>query len=421
MPRLEDLHDQIDRFFKEVEKRPTTPEPLEALVAIEDIIKQIKAGVKWTNENIDHALGWLGSPMFKKNPDTPEDPTTIYDLLDLISIRVEKAINSDQGTTLEEFLKSLGVEYEKVDDIIVDTDPSRAQITPGSGKGLERKELIEDKLKVLLHSVLYKKGVFTTDVCIVDGALKNNMMKEESYLCIEIPIINRTIMLNRKYGEASFVLPGIHDRSDLFESTKDDLIFEYFARRVVFNEKDVKKWVSEMQQYLFDEDFDEAKRINIQQYNLRRRFIYAFKKKFPTPEDWMDMTHREKLKIQGKGLRAISTIFNVKGNPADNSRIMAQLGKKIYGEGHSILECELWGQADWIKEIKILVSTPEDWMDMTHKEKAKLKIQGKGLNAISTIFNVKGNPADNSRIMAQLGKKIYGPHPVFDRYIEEEN
>jgi len=140
--------------------------------------------------------------------------------------------------------------------------------------------------------------------------------------------------------------------------------------------------------------------------------IAKIKEKKPTAAKWASMKQSEKAKFEigEMWLTAIATRFGVKGNAISNRSDHLELGRKIYGE-HPALE-ELTIEM-LIANIKKAKSTADKWTAMDYSEKRKFKIGGIGLKAIASRFGLDGDPRDNHSIHLELGRKIYGAHPVF--------
>ncbi len=149
-------------------------------------------------------------------------------------------------------------------------------------------------------------------------------------------------------------------------------------------------------------------------------FRKAIQEKYPTPESFMSLKFREKLsfKIYGKGLGAIARIFGVEGNPNGCRIVQAELGKKIYGEGHEVIEAvlrnnisvdnEISQEEIFRKAIEEQYPTLESFMSLKVREKLSFRVYGKGIIAIVRIFGVTGDPIGNRIALAELAEKIYG-------------
>lgn len=131
----------------------------------------------------------------------------------------------------------------------------------------------------------------------------------------------------------------------------------------------------------------------------------AIHEKF-TYEEWaiMQIKERRDIKIFGRKLGAIATLFGVKGDPTSNNTVHQQLGQAIFGK-QSVSEEVIREKVRLILRERF---TPEIWTSMSAKEKQKIAIHNRKLNAIARIFGLDGDPVGKHTIHIQLGKAIWG-------------
>jgi hypothetical protein len=324
----------------------------------------------------------------------------IGNLLEFMHERYERYLSKSDQTDL------LTVES---DNIILPPDYERAGITPGKGGGVEDPRFQERIRQLLL--LLEQNGIYSDDIVLIRGKVTDNMMRKESYVIVEIPKLNREILICDQVGEATFVIYGIQGRKHLALKSKDDLQNELGARitKIVYREE--AQWEEEVIQTLFKAvDLNELKKVDVRTLEGLRTEILKQK---PTPEEWADMTQKEKsqFKVSGIGLRAIATKFDIEGNPIYNHKFHLELGRKIYGEEHKCLKYEEKPDLtlDEIKEeILRQKPTPEEWANVKRKGKKSFKISGMGLVAIAKRFGIEDNPIGNYNSHLELGRKIYG-------------
>ena len=292
----------------------------------------------------------------------------------------------------------------------------------GNGKPIEAPKFRE-RLKDLLLT-LAENGIYSDDIILISGEVTDSMMRKQSYTIIEIPKLNREILVCDQIGEATFVIYGILGRASLISAGKEDLQSTYGARVMRVIHHNDAQWQSDiLQNLLKDADIESLKKIDVKTQEGLRSEILKLK---PTPQDWAEMTQKEKqsFKVHDKGLNAIARKFGVEGNPAGYHSIHLELGRKIYGEDHECLKYEEKPDLtpEQIKaEILKLKPTPESWAEMATKEKKSFKIQGKGLIAIARKFGVEGDPISNHLIRLELGRKIYGEeHECLKEFADDE-
>jgi hypothetical protein len=149
-----------------------------------------------------------------------------------------------------------------------------------------------------------------------------------------------------------------------------------------------------------------------------------------TSGQWANMTGREKdqLTIHGRKLMAIAGLFGVEWQ--GNQYSFFELGARIYGEDDpciqpKLAELRLSKNLDgepqrWADAIRATY-TAEQWASMTAKQRLKFRVHGKGLNYVSSVFGVEGDPIGYERVHLMIGAKIYGrEHPALRERLNEE-
>ena len=125
-----------------------------------------------------------------------------------------------------------------------------------------------------------------------------------------------------------------------------------------------------------------------------------------TPEQWATIisTQRARLRINGLSLRKIATIFEIEGDPVGYHSVHLALGRAIFGD------CEVLREQDseTLREAITAQFKSEEWARMKHSQKEKLKINGLGLKAIATMFEIEGDPIGYYSVHLALGRAIFG-------------
>ncbi|HBB03438.1 TPA: hypothetical protein DCZ39_00840 [Patescibacteria group bacterium] len=75
------------------------------------------------------------------------------------------------------------------------------------------------------------------------------MMRKESYLCLQIPKINKTVFINNGYGEATFVYDGVLDIG-AFTALSKKLLAPVF-QKIAFDHKHIDTWKQALTHALF--------------------------------------------------------------------------------------------------------------------------------------------------------------------------
>lgn len=292
------------------------------------------------------------------HPASEKQGRTIDDLLALTQHRLDKVLKE----TPEQSLLII-----ETDDVFLPpgkTEPVFDQNETGNNKG----KPLEERLRQLI-AVLQQNKIFTDDLVAVRGKVTPEMARETSYTIIEIPRINREILVCDQHGEATFVIRGILSRDYLSKHTKKELQTDYRERvvRVVYREKE--QWEQEIVQALLSDAVFEERKIDVADEEKARQAVIG---KVPTAEEWAAMQISEKkiFRIGGKGLKAIARVFGVSGDPSNKKAIFLELGREIYGEHEALASDD--------------AEIPENWLSM---RKIAESIEGVSPNTVRTYLN----------------------------------
>jgi len=269
-------------FFKEVAERPLTEVSLDLLVEIEEQIKGIQAGVVWDIYNVDPALAFLTKKIdvdYLGSQTTVGElvgDITIDNLLDFIESRVHDVLTIAKEEEFLDYLKRIGVKAELIKTVILRTD-GEADVQTGSGEGFERPILKNNKFKLLVD-VLRDNGVYGDDLLVVSGVLADSMMRDHSYICVEIPVLDKMVLVNLGYGEATFVFDKMYPRGEVFSKRKDELASNYDVKRLKFDDSNPDLWKKKMSELLFKDreevTKEERKNVDIKKVSRDRSVEY---------------------------------------------------------------------------------------------------------------------------------------------------
>ena len=160
----------------------------------------------------------------------------------------------------------------------------------------------------------------------------------------------------------------------------------------------------------------------------------ALKQKI-SADQWMASKCDDRLefKFHGAGMGAIARVFGIEGDPINQTITHYELGAAIFGENNPdvqpLLERERRevailnelgkDQEKWRRAVQDVL-TAEQWVSLKYDGKSQLKIHGQGLQAVGTIFGIKGNPIDQREAQLALGLAIYGEHPSIVAIVEQQ-
>jgi hypothetical protein len=308
----------------------------------------------------------------------------------------------------------------KMDMVVTELDgvilpPGDVPIVEGRGKKVEPKEVrFQERLQKLLL-LLSANGIFLDDVIVCTGAITTTMMRRESYYLIEIPRLNKEILLNEQVGEATFVIDGILSRDQITHYTKEELQKRYGDRviRIIFQNNTT--WGEQVIATL-NLRAGMGEKVDV---SFQERLREEVRKLIPTPKEWAEMNVRESnsFKVVGIKITQLARIFGIKVGRAGTLKFHFDLGKRIFGEDNVFKQLEL-NDEELIEAIKILVPTPEKWAKMKVNERAAFKVARMGIVALARRFGVRGNPFMYIKYHFELGEKIYGKNKVFI-YVEK--
>ncbi len=153
------------------------------------------------------------------------------------------------------------------------------------------------------------------------------------------------------------------------------------------------------------------------------------------PEAWIQPNagaRKDVFEVHGKNLETFASIFGVEGNPSSVRVVRLELAAKIYGEDHPVIRPHLEEARRKTQEASQLgidlvawreaitgMTTAEQWVKMSEKDKQGFRLHGKGLKAIATLLGVQGNPIDQRICFLELGTAIFGQeNPVIQPLLE---
>lgn len=339
----ENFEKLADEFINAIEENPTSSTPFDIIAELESRIlrfvwaldedETIEFGKLSSEEmqNINEILNELGL-------------SDVLSILDYIVKRAKFALQDTEkagGATVEEYLERLKIPYSKTSQTILEPK-HQSPIQVGSGNWEDAPSLTSSKLRLLLET-LHDINIYTSDICVVKGTNSSNMMRKGSYLCVEIPKLNRTIFIHNEYAEATFVLPGIFDRHTVFSMTKDELQTKLSAVKIPFSESNPQEWKMRIIESLGMDEESKGLPIDINSYSEKRFYIHELKLLYPDPEVFMSLSFKERqsIKINEKGLSAISTILVGDVSLAQLCRLVYQyalFAEAVYGSGHECIE-----------------------------------------------------------------------------------
>jgi len=358
-------------------------------------------------ENIAHAAG-------------AAMPHTISSILDIARKRWEQALSRPQD--LSALFEELRIVHTQVEGVLL--PPGSQEVPRGDGTGEWEKARTEPRVQRLI-AALQERGIYTDDLIVTRGVTLPSMMRQESYVLIEIPRIRREVLACNQVGEATFVSLRPLGARTYLQKTKEELDeLPGIVRIVSLGLADFAADVLTV--LLQDVSAEETRKIDVKDMQAVRQAIIE---RVPTGEEWMKMAYTERctFNIAGRKLSALATVLGVqtRGHRGESRGFYtvvrhALLGKAIYGEDAPAIREVLAEERRWQElendperlkaEIRERCPTGEEWMKMTCDDKHAFRIAGHGLQAVAVALDLKfeRSPAGHPLEYALLGQAIYG-------------
>ncbi|HMT27356.1 MAG TPA: hypothetical protein PKD96_03560, partial [Candidatus Absconditabacterales bacterium] len=190
----------------------------------------------------------------------------------------------------EQIIKELNILHENAKGVIL--PPDYQPISTGNGIAEWREKKAPYNKFSLLINLLMKHGVYTDDLFSMTGDMREGMMREQSYIYLAIPRLDRTIFINNSYGEATYVYRGVLKKEESIVKGKKILRGDMNAKRVNFCVEEIGKWVSDMSSILFYErenpEIEQVIGEKKTKEELKEQFGLKLKsrKNLKTIEDW---------------------------------------------------------------------------------------------------------------------------------------
>lgn len=320
-----------------------------------------------------------------------------------------------------------GLLWKKIQGVILPPSTDKAPLVEGSKETEYNDPRFEERLEELF-GILQDAGVFTDDVIIIEGVIDPGMMRKESYVCVEIPRLERMVLVCNQVGEATFVLKGNFSVDTLSTLSKEELLDKYpsHVNRIVRTSFDA--WKKEILENLLIDSNDLTIEKNREKIDVRsyEQLCAAVQAKY-TPEWWSKANSEDirSIEVDGKKITSIGSIFGSKVAAVDSRYNFLLFGQKIWGneEPHikKVIEIETRSREQWSEEIKKQFTTNQ-WIGFKISDRLFLRIDGKSLMELGTIFGIAGIPASNFLVFLKLGQAIWGSdEPIIKKAIELEN
>ena len=244
-----DIKETYGKIKELLKKSPWAEEVLTTLVELEKVVDQKlfatlnakygeSRGESTVKQGFDSSPKWRNYLESKTLESVVGEKTTTDQLLAVFAKKFDEIIKN-KSLSPEEKLKELGIKYIKTDKMILPPDPEYRRIQAGSGKWWKEPWPDYDRIGRLVW-LLKGIGVYTTDYTVIVWTNTENAMRRESYVMFQIPKLNKTILVNNCYGEATFIYDGILEYDDVVAYSKKDLSSQ--LTKIIFSHSKKETW-----------------------------------------------------------------------------------------------------------------------------------------------------------------------------------
>lgn len=436
------MNEEVKKLYNELfnsKEALSEDEFLDKLIKIENIVKyniyhtllsyttknDIKDLIKLYWEQIVKSKSALRNKLERQSLERLiGEKITIWEILDKYINRIKKVFA--EKTSLDNKLSSLKIAYDYIDWVIFPPEWD-TRIQPWSWKWLNIKEWY-DRISILFNDILnINNNFYLWDFRVIIGKDDNNSLRRTSYVVIEIPKLNKTIFVNNKYWEATYIYNWIPTDKDLLTKWKESLknectkiSFHNSEQRknqiinILFNKESQNNGISyenikakDLKNALDMEEKKEKIRIalNEKQAKEKRFSLYVNQRESFKLNDWTSYT----IIARTFGITEVSkNIFK--------NKIFIELSKRIFGENDpdviNFMKTHIEHTQDSIREIfKNNEQLKKLRFSLKIKERREFKLHDwTGYIAIVTIFGFKENKKDLLKIntFIELSKEIFG-------------
>ena len=344
---------------------------------------------------------------------------TVSALLDKWSKRGLDLLSGDSTQEVSKKLESLGVLVTSSDLVFVETDS--APLTRGDGGGTWTRERVEPRLQQLIAH-LQLTGIHKDDLVVRVGTVRDDMMRSEPYVIVEIPALSKEVVVCNQVGEITFVSSQRMGPDFYASRTKEQLKATQGIDVVTYHRQE--QWLEDVTRLLFRDG--EPHKVDVRDREAIRNAVLSIEGM--SPAVWVEMSKAERqcFKVPGCGIGflALARRFDVRGDVIARNDFLLELGERIFGFGTVISDALRIARASPDELRTMIVDggvTAESWARMTQIERSKFRVPGTNIavRALATRFGVRGDPRALRDIHLQLGEKIFGLGTVISS--EREN
>lgn len=339
------------------------------------------------------------------------------DILDVAAQTFQQCLGTLGDVNDTKTLEQMGITVVELKGVIL--QPDRVDTTDSDGNStrpFNELKIVPRLSKVI--AMLRGERVYTDDIIVAKGEVHPGQMRHLSYYLVEIPRLNRQILICDEAGEQTFVINGIMNRQTLLQLTKSELQEKFADMVLPVPYRSEAQYLSDVSMALFyDMDNLDKKnavgpKVKVFDQELMRDEIL---KKYPTSAEFFEAMYgskRRDIDILGKKLTAVMSTFGISG--IDN-RECVMLGQKIYGADDSEVQKHMAtvengeDKEKWRASIKKVYSRMSDLIALDSAGRDTISINGKKMPGLmSVFFEGIGYDRRTKYNLYQLALEVYG-------------
>ena len=371
---------------------------------------------------------------------TPGEERDMSDIITIASASLRVTLQQSLAEQKEDELSLSSFRIHRLSGIVLAPRTQEMPTITGEGNRPFEKPRFDQQLSRLMK-VLQDMNIFSNDVLISIGDVNPKSWRDVSYAVVEIPELNRTVLVCDQVGEASYVIRQLVPARDVFtteEQTglqKQTLPERYGTEKVILVRRG-EHWSEGIRAALSSDEIERSlprHKIDMAEYE-REDVRQAILKQLPTIESWIDaVAQRLNLKAAGLKMTALKTLFNVVDDKKAADMISYfLLGREVYGSSPRIAEeikkaeqrrsSEKRTKEEWRHEIVKKFPTAKQWIDEAGKMRedgSLFHMDGAGIMMIGGIFGLQSRGISPQSIAVEVAKYIYGEDDKVIRRIEE--
>lgn len=339
------------------------------------------------------------------------------DILDVAAQTFQQCLGTLGDVNDTKTLEQMGITVVELKGVILQPDRANAlQANGNSTRPFNELKIIPRLSKVI--ALLRGENIYTDDIIVAKGEVHPGQMRHLSYYLVEIPRLNRQMLICDEAGEQTFVINGIMNRQTLLQLTKSELQAKFADIVLPVPYRSEAQYLSDVSMALFHDmhDLDTknpvGKKVKVFDQELMRDEIL---KQFPTAEKFFEAMYgskRRDIDILGKKLTAVMSTFGISG--IDN-RECVMLGQKLYGADDSEVQKHMAtvengeDKEKWRVSIKKVYPRMSDLIVLDSTGRNSIHIKGKKMPGImSVFFEGVGYDRRTKYNLYQLALEVYG-------------